>query len=78
MCWPLPQPLPPQTTDSRSLQILLQQQQLVQQQMQQMQGMQGMFLFQAGGQSNIQASAAYLRHRYRQYSNLKQTNKILL
>ena len=54
--------MPPQTTDSRSLQILLQQQQqLAQQQMQQMQGMQGMFLFQPGGQSNSQASAAYLQ-----------------
>ena len=65
-------PLTPQTTDSRSLQILLQQQQqLAQQQMQQMQGMQGMFLFQPGGQNNIQASAAYLQVQVQKRLTLK-------
>ena len=63
------QPLPPQTTDSRSLQILLQQQQqLVQQQMQQMQGM---FLFQPGGQSNSKASAAFLQAQVKKILILK-------
>ena len=54
--------------DSKSLQILLQQQQqLVQQQMQQMQGM---FLFQPQDQSNSQVSAAYLQAKVQKNMNI--------